>query len=77
MLLDHIPLHEILSVTRGDADLPILFDVLVADGDGLVSAWDLFDGLALWGFSPDDVASIFYHDLNTYFGDDRSVLECR
>jgi len=77
VLLDHIPLHEILSVTRGDADLPILFDVLDADGDGLVTAWDLLDGLALWGFSPDDVASIFYQDLNnTYFGD-RSVLECR
>ena len=76
VMLDYIPLHEVVSVTRGDSDLGLVYDLLDEDGDGLVSSKELQVGLALLGFSAEDVHDIFYSDLSRYSGD-RHVLECR
>ena len=65
VMLDYIPLHEIVEVTHGGIEVSRgLFDTLDEDGDGLLTPRELQEGLQRYGFGLDECLELFFPDFH-------------
>ena len=60
IMLDYIPLHEIIGIRQGHEDIPQMFEMFDKDSDGILTLQELTDGLAMYGLSPAMTKAMFF-----------------
>jgi hypothetical protein len=60
IMLDYIPLHEIVEIRQGHEDIKTMFEMFDTDGDGLLTLQELCDGLAMYGLNPAQTKEMFF-----------------